>query len=58
MKKDNQKIIKALLEYDHGKYFDKFPIVTEYPKTHKRYIADPTAFFLAVLLKGSRVEPG
>ncbi|HDL65275.1 MAG TPA: hypothetical protein ENH12_07790, partial [Proteobacteria bacterium] len=50
MKADQQKIVEGLLAYDRGKYFDKFPIVKEDPETHKRYIADSTAFFLAVML--------
>ncbi len=46
----SQQIVAAILAYDRGKYFDKSPIVKEDPETGKRFIADPTAFFLAVLL--------
>jgi hypothetical protein len=50
MEGSDHKIVTALITYDRGKYFDKFPIVKEDPKTLRRYIANPTAFFLAVLL--------
>ena len=50
MRNGSGEIVEALLAYDRGQYFDKHLIVKEDPETRKRYIATPTAFFLAILL--------